>query len=114
MGSNELLWMEAALAMLEEAGLSPEDRISAFFAVIAHVRGHATFQHTGKSKVPTEDWSHDLAQLLAPETMRYPSLRKALISSNFSKGSAQAFDFGLECILEGIEARVKRRRAHSE
>ncbi|HTJ30723.1 MAG TPA: TetR/AcrR family transcriptional regulator [Acidobacteriaceae bacterium] len=113
MGPNELLWMEAALSMLAEAGLSPEERISAFFTVIAHVRGHATFQQTEKSEAPTQDWSRDLAQLLAQEPTRYPSLRKALNSSNFFKGSAKAFDFGLECILEGIKTRAKRRRTHS-
>jgi hypothetical protein len=113
MGPNELMWMEAALAMLAEAGLSPADRISAFFAVIAHVRGHATFQQPEKRKRATEDWSRNLTQLLLSEAGHYPNLLKAVNSSDFSKGSAHAFDFGLECILGGINTRAKRRKSQS-
>jgi AcrR family transcriptional regulator len=109
MGPNELLWMEAALAMLAEAGLSPEDRISAFFAVIAHVRGHATFQQLKERNGVAQDRTQDLAQLLLTEATNYPNLLKALNSSKFSKGSVRAFDFGLDCIIEGINSRAKRR-----
>jgi AcrR family transcriptional regulator len=109
MGPNELLWMEAALGMLAEAGLSPEGRTSAFFAVIAHVRGHATFQQIEISNGAIKNWSLDLARLLAPEATHYPNLLKALSSSDFSTGSPRAFDFGLDCILEGINARAKPR-----
>ena len=114
MGPNESLWMEAALAMLAEAGLSLEDRISAFFAVIAHVRGHATFQQSEKSKQANEDWSRNLSQLLLPEAAHYPNLLKTVNSSSFSKGPNRAFDFGLECIIEGINTRAKRRSLHSD
>ena len=108
MGPNELLWMKAALTMLAEAGLSPEDRTSAFLALIAHVRGHATFQQYRKSEAQPDVWPHELAKLLAQEARHYPNLLKAVNSSDFSKGSGRAFDFGLECILRGIETRAKR------
>jgi AcrR family transcriptional regulator len=113
MGPNELSWMEAALAMLAESGLAFEDRHSAFLALIGHVRGHASFQQIGKYNESPEEWTRDLARMLESEARRYPSLLEALNSGAFSKDPARAFDFGLDCILDGIRTRLSQRRAKS-
>jgi AcrR family transcriptional regulator len=113
MGPNELSWMEAALAMLAESGLPPEDRHSAFLAVIGHVRGHATFEQMRKYNQSPEQWIRDLARALKSEARRYPALLKAVDSGGFSEDPARAFDFGLDCILDGIRSRVSQRRAKS-
>jgi len=107
MGPNELLWMEAALAMLAESGLAAADRHSAFLALIGQVRGHATFQEIRKYGESAEEWTHDLAHVLKSEAGRYPALLKALDSGAFSKKPARAFDFAVDCILDGIRARVR-------
>ena len=65
MGPNELSWMEAALAMLAESGLSPKERHHAFLAIIGHVRGHATFQQIGTRASSRKEWSRELGQVLA-------------------------------------------------
>jgi AcrR family transcriptional regulator len=106
MGPNELAWMEAALAMLAESGLSPQDQQHAFLAVIGHVRGHATFQRIRERSESEREWVHDLAQLLKPEAHRYPALVRALDSRAFFKNPDAAFDFGLDCIVEGIRSRA--------
>jgi AcrR family transcriptional regulator len=108
MGPNELAWMESAVAMLAESGLAPEDRHSAFLALIAHVRGHATFQQIRKYSESPRKWTRDLVQLLGSQPDRYPVLLQAVRSGAFEKAPGQAFDFGLDCILEGIRTRVKK------
>jgi len=110
MGPNELSWMEAALTMLAESGLAPVDQHPAFLALIGHVRGHATFQQIRKYSESPQKWIHDLVQLLDSQSDRYPAMLQAVRSGAFSKSSGVAFEFGIDCILEGIRARVGRRK----
>lgn len=109
MGPNELSWMEAALAMLAESGLGPKDRHHAFLAVIGHVRGHATFQQIGTRTTAGKQWVRELTQLLQSQADRYPVLLAAIRTGAFSQNVDGAFDFGLDCILEGIRARARGR-----
>ena len=104
MGPNELSWMEGALAMLAESGLAPEKRHPAFLALIGHVRGHATFQQIRRYSESPEKWTIDLVQLLNSQAARYPILLDAVRSGAFSKAPTLAFDFGIDCIIEGIRA----------
>jgi AcrR family transcriptional regulator len=113
MGPNELLWMEAALATLSESGLGAKERHSAFLALIGQVRGHATFQQIRGYAGSAEGWDDHLAALLRPEAERYPALLEALRSGTFSRHPGRAFDFALDCFIDGICARVKRPRAKS-
>lgn len=105
-GPNELAWMEAALAMLAESGLDPQKQYRAFFTIIGHVRGHATFQQARRSDGAESDWTSELLQTIQSEPGRYPTLLDVLRSRAFSKGATGAFDFGLDCILNGIRAQV--------
>jgi AcrR family transcriptional regulator len=109
MGPNELSWMEAALAMLAQAGLVPKERHHAFLAIIGHVRGHATFQQIRTNSGAGIPWARELAQMLQSEADQYPVLLEALRSGVFSERVEGAFDFGLDCILDGICARLARR-----
>lgn len=108
MGPNELSWMEAALTMLTESGLAPRARHYAFLALIAHVRGHATFQNLPKVDGFAQQWRHDFEQMLGEEASRFPALLASVRSGAFSGRSDAAFDFGLDCILMGIQAHVTR------
>jgi AcrR family transcriptional regulator len=106
MGPNELAWMEAALSMLAESGLEPTKRHHAFFTIIGHVRGHATFQHARQGCGAGKEWMRDLAQIVRQEPNRYPALLGVLRSGAFSESVAGAFDFGLDCFLDGIRAQA--------
>ena len=64
MGPNELSWMEAALAVLAKAGLSPKERYHAFLAIIGLVRGHATFEQIKNHSESPRKWARELADLL--------------------------------------------------
>jgi AcrR family transcriptional regulator len=103
-GPNELAWMEAALAMLAESGLEAKKRHHAFFTLMAHVRGHATFEHAGASSAAGGVWMRELTRTLQQESNRYPILLEVLRSGAFSASITGAFDFGLDCILDGVRA----------
>jgi len=107
MGPNELLWMEAALAMLAESGLASAERHAAFLAQIGQVRGHATFQEKRKYGESAQEWTLDLAHVLKSDAGRYPALLKALDSGAFSQKPERAFDFAVDCILDGIRTRAR-------
>jgi AcrR family transcriptional regulator len=107
MGPNEVAWMEAALAMLAESGLVSKKRHHAFFTIIGHVRGHATFEQAGRSTAAGKEWMRELTQTLQQEPNRYPTLTEVLRSGAFSESITSAFDFGLDCILDGIRAQVR-------
>ncbi len=109
MGPNELSWMEAALAMLAESGLGPKERHHAFLAIIGHVRGHATFQRAGRLTGARNDWRRELARMLQLEAARYPILLDVVRSGGFNENVGGAFEFGLNCIVDGIRARVSKR-----
>jgi AcrR family transcriptional regulator len=104
MGPNELSWMEAALAILADAGLSPEESWFAFLSIIGHIRGHATFEQARGHGGARPDWIPELTQLMRAEGERYPATRAALGSGAFSSNGGEAFDYGLNCILNGIRA----------
>ena len=111
MGPNELSWMEAALKMLAESGLSPKERHQAFLAIIGHVRGYATFKQIGKHIASDHQWIDDLLHFLRPEADRFPNLLEVIGSGAFAEESDIAFDFGLDCILTGICANIRKRSA---
>lgn len=104
-GPNELDWMEAAMAMLAESGLRPKERQHAFLAIIAHVRGHATFEQIARRRAAGQEGSQGLAEVLRTQEHRYRSLLEVFHSGAFNQSSG-AFDFGLDCILDGIRARI--------
>jgi AcrR family transcriptional regulator len=106
MGPNELAWMEAALSMLAESGLGSRKRHHAFFTIIGHVRGHATFEQAGRSSVEGKEWMRELSQTLQKEPDRYPTLLDVVRSGAFNENIKDAFDFGLDCILDGVRAQV--------
>jgi AcrR family transcriptional regulator len=106
LGPNELAWMEAALAMLAASPLERKKRYHAFFALIAHVRGHATFEQAVRSGAARQKWVQELTQTLRQEPERCPTLLDVLSTGAFSENSTGAFEFGLDCILNGIRTQA--------
>jgi hypothetical protein len=94
---------------MAESGLGPKERHHAFLAIIGHVRGHATFQQIGTLTGARKEWGRELTQMLQSEATRYPILLEIVRSGGFSENVGGAFEFGLNCILDGIHARVSRR-----
>ncbi len=109
MGPNELEWLNAALAVLGDAGLRAREQHEAFLVLIGHVRSNAEFM-AGRSQSPSaEQWVSVMAELLGRHGDRYPALIAAIDSGAFTQPPEDGVEFGLKCILDGIESRVGRR-----
>ena len=102
MGPVELSWMEAALALLAEAGVPPKERYFVFLTVLGHIRAHASFERLGADANTSGRWVRDLDQLLRTASGRYPTLQATLASGALDGKPDEAFEYGLDCILEGI------------
>lgn len=87
---GSLAYLERGLTILTDAGLDPSESIFAFQALYEWVVGHAQFQGAGTNVEPEVD----------PE--RFPLTADAL---RLGYDADAGFEFGLGCLLDGIERR---------
>ncbi|MGO9436208.1 MAG: TetR/AcrR family transcriptional regulator [Terracidiphilus sp.] len=111
MGPNELAWLDTALSALSEAGLSGREQLDAFLVLMGHVRSHAEFSAGEAKGLSAEDWVRITTELAGNHCDRYPALMEAIESGAFTEEGADGVDFGLECILEGIESLTRGKRS---
>jgi AcrR family transcriptional regulator len=111
MGPNELSWMEAALAMLAEAGLPPKERYYAFLAIIGLIRGHATFEQIKKRQQSPRKWARGLGKLLRTKGDQFSALQETLESGALAANPRESFEYALTCILDGISPTSRARAA---
>lgn len=121
MGPNELAWTETALRALSGSGLGGAERLDAIVLVAGHVRGiaqqtppHESGPEHGRDGDAGEDGDEGnpeeailraMAPVLTQYGERYPETTAAFSSG---KGRDFALEFGLECILDGLERRIGR------
>jgi AcrR family transcriptional regulator len=102
MGPNEVGWVELGVRTLEGTGLTPAEQLDAVFLVSAHLR--ATLAMTTYGVLP---WTVGLPETEALDKLRdahaedYPALTN-LAAADTSRAH-NAFEFGLERILDGLE-----------
>lgn len=122
-GPGQLAWVEAGLRALRDTALTDEEKFSVVQLVASHVRGQATLsaqlegglKRSGRDWHEAEqEWARDLAAVLDPE--RYPELARMFASDALAPvPSAEDYDpdaefrFGVERILDGVEALIRRR-----
>jgi AcrR family transcriptional regulator len=110
MGPNELGWLNAALHVLRNSGLTAREQHEAFLLLIGHVRSNAEFT-AGRSPGPSaESWLPKSAKLSGQFRDCYPALMAVVESGAFSQPSGDGLEFGLTCILNGIESIIRKRR----
>ncbi|MFD4828867.1 TetR/AcrR family transcriptional regulator [Streptomyces uncialis] len=121
-GPNSLAWMEAALAGLDGTGLREEEKLSVLMLVGGYVRNasllvsdlEAGMRASGVG--PDESLRRYATALGAlTDAGRHPALTRLLASGVFEHGghgdeADVDFDFGLDRVLDGIEALVVSRR----
>jgi AcrR family transcriptional regulator len=98
-GPNELAWMESALRVLP-AGLSGSERMDAVATIAGHVRSIAG-QKGGEQQLIAA-----MSLVLREHAERFPAVAAALADTTQPD---QAFTFGLERILDGLEVLLQRR-----
>ncbi len=109
MGPNELAWLDAALAILGQTGLPAHEQHQAFLVLIGHVRSNAEFMAVRTHGPSAEQWVSAITKLLGKRSERYPNLMMAIDSGAFSQSPENGLNFGLDCILDGIESLAGRR-----
>jgi AcrR family transcriptional regulator len=112
----QLEWMENGLRAFEDTGLSPADSLSAMLLVNIYVRGAGALTvggPSGSEEVSQANrlYVQRLAMLADPD--RFPTIARNLRSrpaEDFDVDyDAGEFIFGLDAVLDGIEALIARR-----
>ncbi|MFD3513822.1 TetR/AcrR family transcriptional regulator C-terminal domain-containing protein [Streptomyces sp. NPDC058657] len=107
MGPEELGWLERAVAALDGHGLTGPERMDAAVLLVGHVRGIAEQARAARPDgAPETELLTFLGPLVHQHADRFPALAAAMASQD---GRDQALDFGLERILDGLEALITHR-----
>jgi AcrR family transcriptional regulator len=104
-GPNELGWTEQALRVLPEA-LTGAERMDTVATVAGHVRmiaGQNAGQNAGKAA------EESLLRAMSEHADRYPAVTAAMADIAATGGMNEAFDFGLDRILDGLEVLIRSR-----
>lgn len=108
LGPNELGWMEHALALLTETGLIGSERLDTVAVLAGHVRTIA------QQAAPGQRSEHHLAatitEALSHRSDRFPALAATMASAATDGAQDQAFGFGLDRILDGLDTLIAHRQ----
>jgi AcrR family transcriptional regulator len=120
MGPNEAAWFEAALQAIAGTGLSEWDMVEVISLVNGYVRGAAQLslgwapneQRAGVTDEQSWTASSPFRKRLVDDD-RYPMLRAIAAVGVFDEpdtaGSSDALEFGLQRVLDGIDAFIQAR-----
>jgi AcrR family transcriptional regulator len=109
MGPCELAWLEAGLGALAPTGLTPDERHSACLALVSQIRTSAQFSKApadGYQAMSGAQWATATRALLETREARYPQLSHVLSQ----RREADTPEPGLTWVLDGIAARIERRK----
>lgn len=103
-------WTEVGLAALQSAGLSPGEAAKAFRTLFVYTFGHASFLPREDACQTVRD-AHAALVALPPDV--YPVVTAAARDLAGTLAGNEAYEYGLDRILDGIEAEVGRLRRKS-
>jgi AcrR family transcriptional regulator len=105
---GRLVFMDALLGALREAGFSPETTYHAYHVIDAHIIGFSLWQSTHDFSLP-QDISDDLRGILERMVPRetYPSLHEhGMQHLDGTFDGVSAFEYGLDLLLAGLEEKL--------
>ncbi|WP_049569628.1 TetR/AcrR family transcriptional regulator [Streptomyces sp. SBT349] len=121
MGPNNLAWMEVVLDSLTDSGLDQGDMVGVLMLltnyVLSEVRQEITMGRAApRTGVTYEEWGEVYGRLLTRvvSSGTYPALARVVEAGVFgpeSTGADEDFAYGLDFILDGIEALIRERTA---
>ena len=97
---------EAGLAILQEAGFKPDEAARAWRALCGYTFGFTAFD---EDALPPDAARRVRAAVTALPEDEYPALTAAADGFAASLASAEELDYGLERLLDGLEARLGAR-----
>jgi AcrR family transcriptional regulator len=104
-GPNELGWTEQALRVLPES-LTGAERMDTVATLAGHVRTLAGQTARGSEA----ELEASMMRALSEHADRYPAVAAAIADIAEQGGTDQAFSFGLERILDGLEVLIRGRQ----
>jgi AcrR family transcriptional regulator len=110
---NNVRWLEAALRCLEPVSLSEQQKVSTVLLLSGFVRNEATLvaDITAGSAGESGRFSYGAALSRLTDASLFPAIHRAVASGVFDDADEDPhleFNFGLACILDGLEALVQR------
>jgi len=119
---NQVAWLERGLACLAGTGLREDEKLSVILLLTGFDRNQAALEAdiaaamaAGEGQ-PMTSYGRTLARLIDPE--RFPALHAAIAAGVLDAPEGEVeeddmdseFSFGLERVLDGIEALIEKRR----
>jgi AcrR family transcriptional regulator len=95
---------EQAVSSLIDAGLPPAEAARAFRVIFTHIFGFVAFSPTSKADDTRRELRVALASLAPDE---YPTIASMVDHAVDAATGDDQFEYGLELILDGIEARMQ-------
>lgn len=110
MGPHELGWLEAALGALAATPLTGPERLDTVVVLNGHVRSLVQQMRVGGTDGLEERLVGQMAEVMVAAGDRYPEVTAAMREQS-AGGSARddALNFGIDRILDGLEALIDRR-----
>lgn len=105
-GPNEMDWLEQATTELAGTGLTGPETLDVVGTLTGHVRTVAQQAAAMTTTDPGLAMEATFGAALAGREGRFPALAAALADP---EGQGQGLEFGLRCILAGVESLVGRR-----
>jgi len=118
---NAMVWLERGLDALRDTGLREDEKLSVILLLTGYVRNQASLeadiaaaQAAGTAAPDPEmmgSYGRVLTRLTDPE--RFPALHAVIAAGVFEEEDepGDEFTFGLERVLDGIEALIENRRS---
>lgn len=107
MGPHQLGWLDAALTVLEPSGLSAAERHRVFVLVVGLVRSVAQ-EVLDFDAEHARQWGELTGGLLTRHADRFPALTRAIAQGAWAASPEDPLAFGLERMLDGVQALVDR------
>ena len=93
---------EAGMSSLRAAGFSRRDAARAYRTLFVYTLGSCAFGPSGRSSA---ERTQALARLRALSADSFPALADSARQASNAMADDTLFDFGLDCLLDGLEAR---------
>jgi AcrR family transcriptional regulator len=120
MGPNNLAWMEAALSTIDDTGLDGGEMIGVLIILSGYALNEARqevsmVRAAPRTGVSYEEWGRVYGEMLGKVVTdgRYPTLARIVAEGAFGderSGAEEDFDYGLNFLLDGVEALIHARR----
>jgi AcrR family transcriptional regulator len=120
---NQILWLEDGLRSMRDTGLREDEKASVILLLSGYVRNYATLAADIQAAAAapgstTRELSISYGRILArvADPERFPAVHAVISAGAFddadedAPGMEDEFAFGLERVLDGIEALVRTRR----